>query len=80
LARVRGIGSAADTREPAIVQARRAETLPGFRLAPPLHKKKRHPAKRRVSSLLGSLVEERLFRAASRSLSTPVFLTDRERH
>jgi hypothetical protein len=38
LARVRGIGSAADTREPAIVQTRRAETLPGFRFASPLHK------------------------------------------
>src|SRR5689334_18196655 len=38
-------------REP-VVQTRRAEALSGFRLAPPLHEKKRHPAKRRVSGVL----------------------------
>jgi len=38
----------------AIVQTRRAEALSGFRLASPLHEKKRHPAKRRVSSVSAS--------------------------
>jgi hypothetical protein len=36
------------------VQTRRTEALAGFRLASPLHEKRRHPAKRRVSSVSGS--------------------------
>lgn len=39
------------------MQTRRAEALPGFRLASPLHEIKRHPAKRRVSNCVEALAQ-----------------------
>jgi hypothetical protein len=81
LARVRGIGSATDTRGPAkwltamcSIFNYSITKLPTYQIFPPHpFTKSRSP---RVSGLFASLVEERLFRAALRSLSTPVIPTE----
>jgi hypothetical protein len=57
------------TAECFCVQPRRADALPGLRIAPPLHEqKKRHPARRRVSRCLSPSVKQRPF--SGRNLHT----------